>query len=141
MKFVKLENKNVIVTDDSGFTLKLIQNIETRIELVNTGGVIIIQAGSPIFVFNVSDISSTQILPAAAIVFAGTASDLVNILAEDFFLAIDGGGGGLITGFATETTSIDVLNSLNNNSIIASLLQKIIEEQKTTNKLLNKIYQ
>ena len=139
MKFVKLENGNVNITDDSGLIEYTFTDNAVRINPIGLNETVqISQYGYPILTFIIADVSGTQILPAAEIAFAGTtASDLIDILSADFFL-IDSGE---ISGVATELTSIDVLNSLNNNSIIASLLQKIINEQKITNKLLNKIYQ
>jgi hypothetical protein len=139
MKFVKLENGNVNITDDSGLIEYTFTDNAVRINPIGLNETVqISQYGYPILTFIIADVSGTQILPAAEIAFAGTtASDLIDILSAGFFL-IDSGG---ISGGATELTSIDVLNSLNNNSIIASLLQKIIDEQKITNKLLNKIYQ
>lgn len=95
MKFVKEENGNIRVTDDSGNNLDLIQDIGSRVASTNLGNSIsITQNGFEILRFDTADVTATQVLPAAEIAFAGTTSDLIQILTDDFFLISSGGGGG-----------------------------------------------
>jgi hypothetical protein len=95
MKFVKEQNGNVRVTDDTGDNIILIQNIGTRVQSENTGDFIsLTQNGFEIFRFATVDIIATQILPAAETPFAGTTSDLIQILTDGFFIIPTGGGGG-----------------------------------------------
>jgi len=95
MKFVKEQNGNVRVTDDTGDNIILIQNIGTRVQSENTGDFIsLTQNGFEIFRFATVDIIATQILPAAETPFAGTTSDLIQILTDGFFIISTGGGGG-----------------------------------------------
>jgi hypothetical protein len=95
MKFVKETNGNVRVTDDLGENITLIQDIGVRVQAEGLLDYISIsQNGFEILKFATADISGTQILPAAEIPFAGTTSDLIQILTDDFFLSSSSGGGG-----------------------------------------------
>jgi hypothetical protein len=97
MKFVKLQNGNVNITDDSGLIQYTFTDNFVRINPIGLNETVqISQYGYPILTFIIADVSGTQILPAAEIPFAGTtASDLIDILSADFFL-INSGGGGVI---------------------------------------------
>lgn len=104
MIFVKLQNGNVKVTTDLGDTIIGINDTGVRCMIVGPSVDIIqiMQDNYPIFTFNVSEVSFYQILPAAAVAFAGTAPQFVDILMADFFLA-----------------EIDVNATIVGNSIIA----------------------
>jgi hypothetical protein len=95
MKIVKQQNGNVIITDDFGDVYELIQDIGTRIKSVGIGDVVSLsQNGFEVFRFATADVIATQILPAAEIPFAGTTSDLIQLLSDGFFVITTGGGGG-----------------------------------------------
>lgn len=97
MKFVKEQNGNIRVTDDSGNNLDLIQDIGSRVAATNLGeSVSVTQNGFEILRFETADVTATQVLPAAEIAFAGTTSDLIQILTDSFFIIPTGGGGGEI---------------------------------------------
>lgn len=89
MIFVKLQNGNVKVTTNSNDTIIGINDTGVRCMIVGPSVDIIqiMQDNYPIFTFNVSEVSAYQILPAAAVAFAGTAPQFVDILMADFFLA------------------------------------------------------
>ena len=88
MKFVKLENGNVNITDDSGLIEYTFTDNAVRINPIGLNETVqILQYGYEVLTFEIADVSATQILPAAEIPFAGTtASDLIDILSADFFL-------------------------------------------------------
>lgn len=89
MIFVKQTNGNVLITTDTNVTVKMIQDTGVQIEVIGalSDTVQISQFGYPVYIIPASDVSATQIEPAASIPFAGTAADLVDILAADFFLS------------------------------------------------------
>lgn len=98
MKFVKEENGNVRVTDDAGDNITMIQDIGVRIQAEGILDFIsITQNGFEIIRFATADVSATQILPDPEVAFAGTTSDLIQLLTDDFFLISSGGGGGSCT--------------------------------------------
>lgn len=87
MKFIKETNGNVRITDNSGNTALLFNNTGVQIrEIGLSTGIEILQNGYPIFTVITADVTETQVLPAAGIVFAGSTADLIDILAADFFL-------------------------------------------------------
>ena len=88
MIFVKLTNGNVLITTDGGDTVKLIQDTGVQVEVIGAlqDTIQISQFGYPIYVIPAADVSATEVQPAAPIAFAGTASQLVDLLAADFFV-------------------------------------------------------
>jgi hypothetical protein len=112
MKFVKETNGNVRVTDDTGENITLIQDIGVRVQAEGVLDTISIsQNGFEILRFATADVSGTKILPNAEIPFAGTTSDLIQILTDDFFLISSSGGGGTIDADALLKAETSVVNS------------------------------
>jgi len=91
MKFVKLTNGNVILTDDSNNVVKRFDT-SAFIEYTYNGAINIYSSNkiTPVFV---SDISATRIDPGADVPFTGDAYDLVDLLSNSFFFKLTGGGG------------------------------------------------
>lgn len=85
MKFVKLTNGNVILTDDSNNVVKRFDT-SAFIEYTYNGAINIYSSNkiTPVFV---SDISATRIDPGADVPFTGDAYDLVDLLSNSFFLS------------------------------------------------------
>jgi hypothetical protein len=87
MKFKKQTNGNILVTDDSDNTIILIQNIPTLIEAKGADDYLqIFQNSKLILDFLSTDVTAYQILPAAEVAFASSASVLIDILSANFFL-------------------------------------------------------
>lgn len=88
MIFVKLTNGNVLISTDGGDTVKLIQDTGVQVEVIGASQdtIQISQFGYPIYVIPAADVSATVIEPAAPVIFVGTASQLVDLLAADFFV-------------------------------------------------------
>lgn len=91
MKFVKLENGNVDLTDNSGNVFQFIQDIGVRVQIVGSSAIQILQDGYPVFGVAAVDVAATQVLPAAEVPFAGSNTDLAALLSE-FFFVVDSGG-------------------------------------------------
>ena len=91
MKFVKLTNGNVILTDDSNNVVKRFDT-SAFIEYTYNDTINIYSSNkiTPVFV---SEISATRIDPGADVPFTGDAYDLVDLLSNSFFFKLAGSGG------------------------------------------------
>jgi hypothetical protein len=91
MKFVKLTNGNVILTDDSNNVVKRFDT-SAFIEYTYNDAINIYSSNkiTPVFV---SEISATRIDPGADVPFTGDAYDLVDLLSNSFFFKLAGSGG------------------------------------------------
>lgn len=95
---VKLTNGNVAIYDNAttDFISMLSPDI-VEIECNINGTVKVIQDNGNVEYFEPSMVANTQVLPAAAIPFSGSCSDLALLLSTDFFFVVSGGGGSLAT--------------------------------------------
>lgn len=90
---VKLENGNVGIYDSgTGDFIKAISPDYVEIECNVNGVVKLIQDNGNVEYFLPADVANTQVLPAAAVPFAGICADLAELLATDFFFELSGGG-------------------------------------------------
>lgn len=83
MKLVKLENGNVLVTDNSDNTIKKI-DASADIQWMSNNTIAIFYQGGDL-ILNTSDIIATKVEPNAEIPFSGTAYALMDILTQSFF--------------------------------------------------------
>lgn len=85
MKIVKKTNGNIVILNTDGTVKQVIQ--QTGVQLLLEGNEIkLIQNGYPIGYIAASDVTHTQIEPAAQVAFSGDNSALMTLLAEDFFV-------------------------------------------------------
>jgi len=95
MKIVRKENGNVLLTDDSGNTIKRLPEYAVlELKSDREGEFVRVAYGHQ----NKHDIYSnqitaTQIEPAAEVAFNGTAQDLLNLLSTSFFFEVVSSGG------------------------------------------------
>jgi hypothetical protein len=128
---VKLLNGNVAIYDS--LTSEFIKSLSPDIVEItcNANNVVKVkQDNGSVEYFPVSNVSSTQVLPNAAIIFNGNCEDLSELLSTDFFFVVSGGGGGsqdlenvLSVGNSAGTYDIDLNGNdlLNVNQITDSL--------------------
>jgi hypothetical protein len=118
---VKLLNGNVAIYDS--LTSEFIKSLSPDIVEItcNPNNVVKVkQDNGSVEYFPVSNVSSTQVLPNAAIIFNGNCEDLSELLSTDFFFVVSGGGGGddlatvLSVGNSAGTFDID----LNGNDLL-----------------------
>jgi len=90
---VKLANGNIAIYDNTttDFISMLSPDI-VEIECNVNGNVKVIQDNGNVEYFDPAMVSNTQVLPAAAVPFSGSCSDLALILSTDFFFVVSGGG-------------------------------------------------
>lgn len=90
---VKLANGNVGIYDNTStdFISMLSPDI-VEIECNVNGTVKVIQDNGNVEYFDPAMVANTQVLPAAAIPFTGSCSDLALLLSTDFFFVVSGGG-------------------------------------------------
>lgn len=111
---VKLANGNVAIYDNTttDFISMLSPDI-VEIECNVNGNVKVIQDNGNVEYFDPAMVANTQVLPAAAVPFSGSCSDLALILSTDFFFVVSGGGA------ASLATLTDVsLTSLSNGDYL-----------------------
>jgi hypothetical protein len=113
MKIVRKENGNVLLTDDSGNTIKRLPEYAVlELKSDREGEFVRVAYGHQ----NKHDIYSnqitaTQIEPAAEVAFNGTAQDLLNLLSTSFFFEVSGGGYAGDDYIDTYFYSVDVTNT------------------------------
>lgn len=84
MKIVKKTNGNIVILNTDATVKAVIQ--QTGLQMLLEGDDIkIIQNGYPIAYIKSSEVTHTQIEPAAQVAFSGDNSALMTLLAEDFF--------------------------------------------------------
>lgn len=90
---VKLVNGNVALYDSgTGDFLSSLSPDVVEIECNANGTVKVVQDNGNVEYFDPAMVSNTQVLPAAAIPFSGTCSQLALLLSTDFFFVVSGGG-------------------------------------------------
>jgi hypothetical protein len=100
MKIVKLQNGNVQLLSDSGELIKSLSPAAT-LQIAQEGAAVRVNYGkNNIHDIYPSEVTSTEIQPAAAVPFTGDLQDLFNLLSESFFFDDVSGGGGGITSAA-----------------------------------------
>jgi hypothetical protein len=90
MTIVKLSNGNVVLKDASGNVIKRLEN-HSYLHVVSSNAIEVYNNADKITTIYVSEVTGTQIEPAAAIPFVGSVYDLMDILTTNFFF-ISGGG-------------------------------------------------
>jgi hypothetical protein len=116
MKIVRKENGNVLLTDDSGNTIKRLPEYAVlELKSDREGEFVRVAYGHQ----NKHDIYSnqitaTQVEPAAEVTFNGTSQDLLNLLSTSFFFEVSSTGGEAVVfqeqDDTTQTTSAIWLN-------------------------------
>ena len=94
---VKLANGNVAIYDNTStdFISMLSPDI-VEIECNVNGNVKVIQDNGNVEYFDPAMVANTQVVPAAAVPFSGSCSDLALLLSTDFFFVASGGGPSVI---------------------------------------------
>ncbi len=104
MKIVKLQNGNVQLLSDSGELIKSLSPSAT-LQIAQEGAAVRVNYGkNNIHDIYPSEVTSTEIQPAAAVPFTGDLQDLFNLLSESFFFDDVSGGGGGTVGFNITST-------------------------------------
>lgn len=88
MKFIKLENYNVVITDDADEAVELIPGglIHSMTASPLNDVVSIKKLDGVVLPIAVASVTATKINPAAEVPFAGVnAGDLIDLLSADFF--------------------------------------------------------
>jgi hypothetical protein len=113
MKIVRKENGNVLLTDDSGNTIKRLPEYAVlELKSDREGEFVRVAYGHQ----NKHDIYSnqitaTQVEPAAEVAFNGTAQDLLNLLSTSFFFEVSSAGGEEVV-FQDQDISSDLTNAI-----------------------------
>ena len=117
MNIVKQSTGNVVLTDAAGNIQKVFVNVNA-LDVKGTDEVIVKFGFNQWHSLFASQISNTQVEPAAAVAFSGNAFDLVSLLSSSFFFDIAGVADDLATvltaGNSAGATDID----LNNNDLL-----------------------
>lgn len=93
MKIVKLENGNIELRDNSGAVLKGLPPMAV-LEISQEGAAVRANYGkNNIHDIYPSEVTETQILPAAAVPFSGGVPELLSLLNSSFFFEVTSGGG------------------------------------------------
>jgi hypothetical protein len=92
MNIVKQSTGNVVLTDAAGNIQKVFVNVNA-LDVKGTDEVIVKFGFNQWHSLFASQVSNTQIEPAAAVAFSGNAFDLVALLSSSFFFELSGGGG------------------------------------------------
>ncbi len=92
MIIVKLTNGNVILKDGSGNVVKRLVS-DSFIQWTSDTTVDVYANSDKITTLVTTEITGTQIEPAAVVPFAGNAYDLLDLLADSFFFRVTGGSG------------------------------------------------
>ena len=107
MEIWKFLNGNVAFVDADGNYERVIQQTGVHIEkTLDEIGLIIHQVGYPDLYIKTADVTSTQVLPAAAIAFTGDTIDLFALLSNDFFVLPTGTG--TAAGVSYDNTGTDL---------------------------------
>lgn len=118
---VKLANGNVALYDStSGDFLRGISPDIVEIECNEQGIVKVIQDNGNVEYFDPAEVANTEVVPAAAIPFAGDCAALATLLSTDFFF---------VSGGATDAASITYDNSV--SGLTATNVQDAIDEVVT----------
>jgi len=133
MIIVKLTNGNVILKDSSGNVIKRLIS-DSFIQWTSDTTVDVYANSDKITTLVTTEITGTEIEPAAVVPFTGNAYDLLDLLVDSFFFRVTGGGGSqdlaqvLSVGNSAGTYDIDVNNNdlLNVNTINGVSVNKII---------------
>jgi len=113
MKIVRKENGNVLLTDDTGNTIKRLPEYAVlELKSDREGEFVRVAYGHQ----NKHDIYSnqitaTQVEPAAEVAFNGTAQDLLNLLSTSFFFEVSSAGGEAVV-FQEQDISSDLTNAI-----------------------------
>ena len=113
MKIVRKENGNVLLTDDTGNTIKRLPEYAVlELKSDREGEFVRVAYGHQ----NKHDIYSnqitaTQVEPAAEVAFNGTAQDLLNLLSTSFFFEVSGASGEAVV-FQEQDISSDLTNAI-----------------------------
>jgi len=92
MKIVKLENGNIELRDNSGAVLKGLPPMAV-LEISQEGAAVRANYGkNNIHDIYPSEVTETQILPAAAVPFSGGVPELLSLLNSSFFFEVTSGG-------------------------------------------------
>jgi hypothetical protein len=92
MIIVKLTNGNVILKDNSGNVIKRLVS-DSFIQWTSDTTVDVYANSDKITTLVTTEVTGTQIEPAAVVPFSGDAYDLLDLLADSFFFRVTGGGG------------------------------------------------
>ncbi len=93
INIIKLANGNVAIYDStSGDFINSLSPDIVEIECNVNGSVKIIQDNGSVEYIDPANVANTEIVPAAAIPFTGTCADLAQLLSNDFFFVVSGGG-------------------------------------------------
>lgn len=115
---VKLANGNVALYDaTSGDFLRSLSPDVVEIECNEQGEVKVIEDNGNVEYFDPAEVANTEVVPAAAIPFAGDCAALAELLATDFFF---------VSGGATDAASITYDNSV--SGLTATNVQDAIDE-------------
>jgi hypothetical protein len=92
MKIVKLENGNVVITDESGNIEEVISGgCCVSLSLACQGTVVQIYVAGKYINIPVDEVTGTTVEPDPEVPFSGTAQDLIDLLSTDFFFELAGG--------------------------------------------------
>jgi hypothetical protein len=90
---VKLANGNVAIYDStSGDFINSLSPDIVEIECNVNGSVKVVQDNGSVEYIDPAQVANTEVVPAAAIPFTGTCADLAQLLSNDFFFVVSGGG-------------------------------------------------
>jgi hypothetical protein len=92
MKIVKLENGNVVITDESGNIEEVISGgCCVSLSLACQGTVVQIYVAGKYINIPVEEVTGTTVEPNVEVPFTGDAQDLIDLLSTDFFFELAGG--------------------------------------------------
>ena len=122
MEIIKLENGNIALSNALGYFVSFppTAKIET---LVDSNIIQVFQSGFVVYQIDYSQVSATQILPAAKVVFDPATqkiAELLEILAKDFFQVpqcLDSGNYMLSTIYDSNGLGLDVYNKANETGV------------------------
>jgi hypothetical protein len=124
MNIIKTASGNVHLTDNVGNVIKALVNVNS-LEIKGDNEIIVKYGFNQWAGIVVDKVANTQVEPAAAIPFSGTAYDLLTLLSADFFFELSGGGGSqdlssvLSVGNSTGFQNIDMsFGELKNTNLI-----------------------
>ena len=120
---VKLANGNVAIYDStSGDFLRSMSPDVVEIECNEQGEVKVIEDNGNVEYFDPAQVANTQVIPAAAVPFAGDCATLAELLTTDFFF---------VSGGATDAASITYDNAV--SGLTATNVQDAIDELAADN--------
>jgi hypothetical protein len=122
---VKLDNGNVAIYDTtSGDFIRSLSPDIVEIDCNENGIVKVKQENGSVEYFDPALVTSTQVVPAAAVPFSGNCVDLSELLSTDFFFVVSGGG-------AVDAASVTYDNST--SGLVATDVQAAIDEVVDSN--------